>query len=150
WRIADTEVVIVSSFAAVSEATNRVDDFSSNLRALLYRTEGGTPGILPFNVDVDVGVQALATADPPTHTVHRKAVFPELVARRMTGLRPEIEALTAARLGVALSRRPVEFMASVANAVPIRVVSSLIGFHDEDPDALLRAAFASTAMLAAA
>jgi cytochrome P450 len=40
-------------------------------------------------------------------------------------------------------------MGDVANAIPIRVVSRLIGFSDEDPDELLAAAFASTAMLAA-
>jgi cytochrome P450 len=36
-------------------------------------------------------------------------------------------------------------MDEVANAVPIRVVSRLIGWEDEDPDALLAAAFDSTA-----
>jgi cytochrome P450 len=145
WLIPGTDVVIVSSFAAVSEATNRVDDFSSNLRGLLYRTETGTPGVLPF----DAGVQALATADPPLHGVHRNAVFPELVARRMAALRPEIETLTDARIDRALSKSTVEFMDAVANAIPIRVVSRLIGFDDEDPDELLAVAFASTAMLAA-
>jgi cytochrome P450 len=40
-------------------------------------------------------------------------------------------------------------MDEIANAIPIRVVSRLIGFHAEDPDLLLAAAFASTAMLAA-
>ena len=43
WRIPDTEIVIASSFAAVIEATNRVDDFSSNLCGLLYRSDEGTP-----------------------------------------------------------------------------------------------------------
>jgi cytochrome P450 family 144 len=147
WHVPGTPVTIVSSFAAVTEATNRVDDFSSNICGLFYRTDAGKPGVLPF--DVGVGAQALATADPPKHGVHRNAVFPELVARRMAELRPEIETLTAARYDDALSHERVEFMESIANAIPIRVVSKLIGFHDEDPDELLDAAFASTAMLAA-
>ena len=147
WQVPGTDVTIVSSFATVTEATNRVDDFSSNICGLLYRTDAGTPGVLPF--DVGVGAQALATADPPVHGVHRNAVFPELVARRMAGLRPEIERLTAARYDEALAHERVEFMETIANAIPIRVVSKLIGFHDEDPDELLDAAFASTAMLAA-
>ncbi|MGH9275735.1 MAG: cytochrome P450, partial [Acidimicrobiales bacterium] len=37
----------------------------------------------------------------------------------------------------------------IANPIPIRVVSKLIGFQDEDPDQLLQVAFTSTAMLAA-
>ena len=147
WRVPDTEVVIVSSFGAVTEATNRVDDFSSNLRSLVYRTDAGTPAVLPFDTGVDV--QALATADPPLHTVHRSSVFPELVARRMAALRPEIKALAESHIDAALSRSPVEFMNGIANAIPIRVVSKLIGFQDEDPDELLATAFASTRMLAA-
>ena len=147
WHVPGSSVVIASSFAAITEATTRVEDFSSNLRGLLYRTDAGTPGVLPF--DVGVGVQALATADPPAHGVHRSAVFPELVARRMAGLRPEIEALASSRYDKALSQERLEFMDEIANAIPIRVVSNLIGFHDEDPDELLSAAFASTAMLAA-
>jgi cytochrome P450 len=147
WRIPDTHVVTVSSFAAITEATNRVQDFSSSLRALLYRTDTGTPGVLAFDAGVDA--DALATADPPLHTAHRSAVFPELVARRMATLRPEIETLTESHLDRALSRARFDFMDSVGNAIPIRVVSKLIGFHDDDPDELLATAFASTAMLAA-
>jgi cytochrome P450 len=147
WRVPGTSVVIVSSFAAVTEATKRVEDFSSNLRGLLYRTDDGLPGVLPF--DAGEGNDALATADPPMHTVHRNGVFPELVARRMATLRPEIEALAEAHIASALTGEPVEFMDGIANAIPIRVVSKLIGFQDEDPDELLATAFASTAMLAA-
>src|SRR5436189_224749 len=77
------------------------------------------------------------------------AFYRRLVAGRMAGLRPEIESLTAARYDEVMSRQRVEFMETIANAIPIRVVSKLIGFHDEDPDELLDAAFASTAMLAA-
>jgi cytochrome P450 len=147
WRVPGTDIVIVSSFAALTEATNRVGDFSSSLRGLLFRTESGTPEVLPF--DSSGASDALATADPPLHTTHRGAVFPELVARRMAGLRPAVESLTEAHIDVALAAPSLDFMETVANAIPIRVVSDLIGFHDEDPDELLAAAFDSTAMLAA-
>jgi cytochrome P450 len=147
WQVPGTPVVIVSSFAAVTEATNRVEDFSSNLRGLLYRTDAGLPGVLPFDAGEDAN--ALATADPPMHTVHRHAVFPELVARRMATLRPDIESLADAHITAALAHEPVEFMDDIANAIPIRVVSKLIGFQNEDPDELLATAFGSTAMLAA-
>src|SRR5262249_55284198 len=48
-----------------------------------------------------------------------------------------------------LSRPSFEVMKDLANAIPIRVVSRLIGFQDADPARLLAAAFDSTAMLAA-
>src|SRR5215471_21582486 len=146
WRVPETEIVIVSSYGAVTEVVSRVDDFSSNLHALLYRSELGSPALPPFEAG---GLQTLAIADPPVHTVHRNAVFPELVARRMAALRPEIEALVAEHLVKALSRPRLEVMNDLANTIPIRVVSRLIGFQAADPARLLAAAFDSTAMFAA-
>jgi cytochrome P450 len=146
WRVPDTDIVIVSSFDAVSEAVSRVDEFSSNLRAFLYRTPLGTPALLPFDTG---GLQTLAVADPPAHGKHRSTVFPELVARRMAALRTDIEALTGERLSKALSSPRFEAMHEIANAIPIRVVSQLIGFQASDPTLLLAAAFNSTEMLAA-
>jgi len=145
WRVPGTDVVVVSSHAAVAEVVARVDDFSSTLHAILYRGPDGLPALEPFDAS---GLDALAVADPPRHTLHRRTVFPELVARRMTALRPEIEALTRERLASALAGPRFEAMDALANAVPIRVVSRLIGFRDADPARLLAAAFDSTEMLA--
>lgn len=148
WRVPGTSVVVVSSFAAVDEALRRPEDFSSNIRSILHRDGSGAPATIPFG---DASLDVLATADPPVHTVHRRAVFPELVARRMTELRPAIEHLADERLDLLLgvgSGESAEFMDAVGNAIPIRVISRLIGFADEDPETLLAAAFDSTAMLA--
>lgn len=49
WRIPGTAIVVVSSYAAVTEVVSRTDDFSSNLRALLYRGALGTAELLPFD-----------------------------------------------------------------------------------------------------
>lgn len=146
WRVPGTDIVIVSSFAAVSEVVGRVEDFSSNIRFILYRGEHGTPERISFGFD---GLQTLAVADPPVHSMHRRTVFPELVARRMAALRPEIEALARERLAAALTEPRFEAMDALANAIPIRVVSQLIGFSSSDPASLLAAAFDSTEMLSA-
>ena len=69
WQVPGREVLMVSSFAMVAEATSRVEDFSSNMRALLYRDAQGLPSRLSFG---DVGVDALATADPPLHKLHNR------------------------------------------------------------------------------
>lgn len=148
WNVPGTTVFVVSSFAAVTEATHRVEDFSSNLHHLVYRGESGSPEVLPFagnGSDSDV----LATADPPIHTLHRGTVFPELVARRMRELRGEVDALAADLVDTALAESRCEAMAAIANALPIRVVSRLIGFQDEDPEKLLLAAFESTRLVSA-
>lgn len=145
WRVPGTTIVLVSSFDAVTDVVNRVDEFSSNLHALIYRGADGLPALLPFGA----GLQTLAIADPPVHTTHRRTVFPELVARRMATLRPDVEALAEERLDDVLSSPRCEAITGLANAVPIRVVSRLIGFRSADPALLLAAAFDSTAILAA-
>src|SRR5262245_27958797 len=129
WCIPDSEIVIVSSYDAVTEVVSRVDDFSSNLHALLYRGALGTPALMPF----EPGLQTLAIADPPVHTAHRGAVFPELIARRMAALRTDIEALAEEHLAKALPGPRLEVMHSLGNAIPIRVVSQLVGFQAADP-----------------
>ena len=60
------------------------------MRCLIYRDEAGLPGRFEFG---DGGGQVLATADPPLHEIHRRAVFPELVTKRMETLDPEIREL---------------------------------------------------------
>ena len=102
------------------------------------------PCRLPFN---DAGVQALATADPPTHAVHRDTVFPELVAKRMAALEPDIVEIAEDCVARALNEGSVDFMTAIGNVVPITMISRLIGFQGSDLDQLLNAAFDSTAML---
>jgi cytochrome P450 len=111
---------------------------------LLYRDQAGVPCRLPFG---DAGVQALATADPPAHGLHRNTVFPELVAKRMKELEPDVVDIANGCVTRALERGTVEFMKMIGNVVPITMISRLIGFRDSDLDALLSAAFDSTAML---
>ena len=77
-------------------------DFSSNMKCLLYRDDAGLPGRFTFG---DAGGQALATADPPLHEIHRRAVFPELVTKRMEALDPEIRELADGLVTSALAER---------------------------------------------
>jgi cytochrome P450 len=144
WRVPGTEVFVVSSYALLTEAAGRVEDFSSNMLCLLYRDERGLPSRLPFD---DSSIQALATADPPVHTVHKRTVFPEFVARRMALLEPEIVELATRCVERALDNRTVDFMAEIGNLIPITIISRLIGFRNSDLDRLLRAAFDSTSLV---
>ena len=90
WEIPGTGLFTVSTFDLLAEVTGRVEDFSSNITCLLYRDDSGLPCRLPF---ADADSQALATADPPAHALHRSTVFPELVAKRMEQLEPDIVAI---------------------------------------------------------
>ncbi|MDT7761879.1 MAG: hypothetical protein QOC63_1299, partial [Mycobacterium sp.] len=130
WAVPGTDVVTVATFELISEAVGRPEDFSSNILSLLYRDDGGLPARLDFG---GTAPPTLATADPPLHTTHRKAVFPELVARRMLTLEGDIRALCASAIDGALRNDPFEFMSTVGNVVPITVVAKLIGFRDINP-----------------
>jgi cytochrome P450 len=144
WEISGTGLFAVSTFELLAEAAARVEDFSSNISCLLYRDDVGLPRRLSYG---DVGVQALATADPPMHALHRNTVFPELVAKRMTELEPDIVDIANGCVTRALGKGTFEFMAEIGNVVPISMISRLIGFHDSNLDQLLGAAVDSTAML---
>lgn len=144
WEIPGAGVFAVSTAELVAEATGRVEDFSSNISCLLYRDAAGLPCRLSYG---DAGVQALATADPPLHALHRSTVFPELVAKRMDELEPDVAEIADECVTRALAGGTVEFMTAIGNVVPITMISRLIGFHDSNLDELLGAAFDSTAML---
>jgi cytochrome P450 len=144
WPVPGSDVVAISTFALLSEAVARPDDFSSTMRCLLYRNEDGLPARLDFG---DAATPTMAAADPPVHTTHRRAVFPELVARRMRALEDDIRALSATTVASALRDNTFDFMATIGNVVPITVVAKLIGFRDTDPMQLLQAAFESTTMV---
>jgi cytochrome P450 family 144 len=144
WTVPDTNIVVISSFAPLSEAVARTEDFSSTMQCLLYRDQDGLPGRLDFG---GAALPTLATADPPTHTTQRRVVFPELVARRMRTLEGDIAALAEATVNRALQDKEFEFMAAIGNIIPITVMAQLIGFRDTDPVQLLEAAFDSTTMV---
>jgi cytochrome P450 len=144
WEIARTEVFTVSTFELLVEASARVADFSSNMKCLLYRDDAGLPGRFTFG---DAGGQALATADPPLHEIHRRAVFPELVTKRMEALDPEIRELSDGLVTRALGGGTIDFMGAVGNVVPITMISRLIGFRDSNLDELWRSAVHMTRLV---
>jgi cytochrome P450 len=144
WNIPGTPIFTVSTFDLLVEAASRVEDFSSHMTCLLYRDESGLPGRFDFG---DAGGQALATADPPLHAIHRNAVFPELVAKRMEELEPAIVEMANDLVTQALETGTVEFMTAVGNIVPITMISRLIGFRDSNLDDLWNSAVTGTQML---
>ena len=145
WQVPGTEVFVVTTFEMVAEATARVTDFSSNMRCLLYRDDAGLPARLAFGGED--GVETLATADPPIHTVHRSVVFPELMARRMASFESEIAEIAELCITRALDEGDPDFMQAVGNVVPITMVSRLVGFQGSDPARLLQAAFDGTRLV---
>jgi cytochrome P450 len=147
WQVPGLDLFLASSWEWVTDGTARVEDLSSNLTTLVVTGPDGRPSLFDTSV-LGPGTTTLATSDPPQHTIHRKAVFPELVDRQMALMEPAIREAVGVRLSAARRQRFVEWTSTVANAVPMVVVAQVIGFPVEDEAMLLQWAFHGTDLLA--
>ncbi|MGV0745071.1 cytochrome P450 [Mycolicibacterium sp. XJ870] len=143
-QVGDSQFFVVSSFDAVVEATARTEDFSSNLTATMWHQPNGT--VVPFVMGTRGDpAHVLATADAPSHAAHRKLVLPRMAARRMRELEPFIAAAAENLLVEAGSE--FDWMATLADRLPMLVVAQLLGLPSTDVDRLVGWAYASTQLL---
>ncbi len=141
-RIGQSGFFAVSSWDAVNEAVVRPDDFSSNLTATMMFEPPST--VSAFTVgELGGDIQALATADEPTHAVHRKLLLPQLAAKRIRAFEPFI-AQTAAQLWETNAADGIEWMSAMANRLPMMIVGRIIGVPDTDIDKIIRWGYAAT------
>ncbi|MDT5095172.1 MAG: cytochrome family [Mycobacterium sp.] len=145
-RIADSGFYVVCTFQAINEVINRPEDFSANLTATM--TYSADSGVTPFEMNpLGATTHVLATADDPAHAAHRKMLVPQLSAKKIRVMEAFV-AETFDQLwadGVRAGR--IEWMAAVANRLPMMIVARLIGVPDEDVDRLVKWGCASTQLL---
>ncbi|MEU1986320.1 cytochrome P450 [Nocardia sp. NPDC019395] len=145
-RIGDSDFYAVSGWDAVHEAVTRCDDFSSNLTATMMYRPGD--GVTAFRIgELGGATQALATADEPSHTVHRKALLPHLVAKRINAVEPLI-ARTAEHLWkLDADDGGIEWMAAMADKLPMMIVARIIGVPVADIGKLSRWGYSATQLV---
>lgn len=146
-RVGDSNFYLVSTWELVNEAVMRPQDFSSNLTASMVLDPEG--GVSEFTMagPGDPG-HVLGTADDPIHAVHRKMVLPTVVAKRVRALEPLVTG-TVARLwseGVGADGS-IDWVAAIANQLPMTLVSRLIGFPPMDMQWLVTGSYATAQML---
>jgi cytochrome P450 family 144 len=145
-RIGESVFYAVCGWEAVMEAVNRVEDFSSNLTATMVYHDNAT--VTPFDMGPLGGPQnALATADDPTHDVHRKVLLPHLSARRVRVIEEFAEDTTRRLWSEGLVDGQIEWMSAMANRLPMMVVARLLGRPEQDVDKLIRLGYATTTLL---
>ncbi|MFE3544717.1 cytochrome P450 [Nocardia sp. NPDC059177] len=145
YRVPGTGFFLVSSWAAVTEATARTADFSSHLTGVLV----AQPGAAPSTFDLDVTGQAvhvLATADGATHAAHRGTVGPALVKRVRT-LGPVVTALTEQLWAAELDGDRIDWATGMADRLPLALIAALVGLPSTDVPQLLTWAYDATEML---
>jgi cytochrome P450 family 144 len=145
-RVGDSVFHAVCGWDAVTEAVNRVEDFSSNLTATMVYRDDGT--VTPFDMGTLGGpMHALATADDPAHDAHRKLLLPHLSARRIRVIEEFAEATAIQLWSAGLVDGQLEWMSAVANRLPMMVVARLLGLPEGDVDMLVRLSYATLALL---
>lgn len=145
-RVGDSGFYLVANWAAVTDAANRPEDFSSNLTGpITYSPERG---VAPLMMDGLGGpTHILATADDPSHALHRKLMLGQFTAKHVRELEPHIVATFESLWAHRTSEDTVEWMDAVANRLPMMIVARLIGVPDADSDQLARWGYASTQLL---
>jgi hypothetical protein len=142
-QIGNSGFYAVCSWDAVNDAIARPEDFSSNLTATMTYQPGGEVGAFEME-GLGGKSHVLATADEPAHAMHRKALLPQLAAKRIRAFEPFI-AETAERLWNAhLEHGRIEWMSAMANRLPMMIVGRIIGVPDTDIDKLMRWGYAAT------
>jgi cytochrome P450 family 144 len=143
--VGDSGFYAVSSWDAVNDAIARPEDFSSNLTATMTYQDGT---VRPFAMgELGGDIQALATADDPSHAAHRKLLVPRLAAKHIRSLASFVSVTEdvlwkqGARDGV------VEWMSAMANRLPMMVVGRLIGVPESDIDQLGEWGYSATKMV---
>lgn len=147
YRVPATRVHLVSTFALVEQALERVEDFSSALSGLLIRGENGE--LAEFEMaGTGTAIDVIATADDPEHALHRKLVQPQLAAGRIAELEPEIRERAAQLLSPLIARGAGDWTQAVAHPLPTWVVARVIGLPTSDVPQLARWALHGGEMLA--
>ncbi len=128
-RISETGVHLVASWSLIEDALQREADFSANLTGVLARKSSGQPTTL--ELPYSAGTNVIATADEPSHAVHRKLAQPHFSAERISTLEPLILDWAAEAVAPWLAAQGGDFV-PISEAVPARVVAHLLGLPGED------------------
>jgi cytochrome P450 len=145
-EVAGSDFYVVCSWDAIDEVIRRPEDFSSNLTATMTYTREN--GVGAFEMEGFGGSShVLATADDPSHAVHRKMLIPQLAAKRIRAAERFVAdaAVELWRSGERDGR--IEWMSAMANRLPMMVVARLIGVPDDDVDMLIKSGYATTQLL---
>ncbi|MDX2358637.1 cytochrome P450 [Dietzia sp. PP-33] len=145
-RIAESSFYAVRAWDLVAEATERVEDFSSNLTATMVVGPNGEVTEFPV-AELGSPVHALATADGEVHRAHRKLVLPSLSPRTLRAWRPFIDQQLRDLWAEGYRGGGIDWVGAIAERLPSAAVAKLMGLPARDSDRLCEWAFASTRML---
>jgi cytochrome P450 len=147
YQVPRTEVYLVSSRQLIHEVLKNQLDYSANLTGIIITGSDGQPELFDF-AQFGGTVDAIANADEPFHSVHRKLVLPQLNARKVAAMEDEVRDWAKEGVRQLVAAGQGDCVGSLANAIPVKVMARLAGLPVEDVDQLLHWAFSGGDILA--
>jgi cytochrome P450 len=144
-RIEGTDAYLVTRLDLIHEVVANATTFSSRTSEFLGLDDAGRPVLRSpaFDTPDEESLAFLATADPPDHTRQRKVVSRVLSTGSINAREGEFRALVDAALEEPLARGEVEWMADIAEPLPMLMVARLLGLSDGDAPALKEQGYAA-------
>lgn len=138
WRLPELpDVYLACTRELVEEAIERPEAFSSNMTRILYRDDDGAHAVWDMMPLGDPS-HALATADPPTHTVHRRLLLPFLARRAMGAREASVRDIVRDLIG-SFSGTTTDITTELADPLTMRVICQVIGIPEDESPHLVEA-----------
>jgi cytochrome P450 len=147
WEVPGTEVYLVTSWQLITQVLKNQRDYSANLTGILVTSRDGAAEVFDLT-QFGSAVDAIANADEPAHSVHRKLVLPQLTERRVAAMELEIRQWSRQRIDAMKVTGGGDWQADVADPVPVLAMARLVGLPLQDLDLLLQWAFSGGEILA--
>jgi cytochrome P450 len=134
FRSPDLNAWVVTAYAECLQALQDDQSFSSDP---VHASGGLGASVAKNRAETPMGaVPILGNSDPPDHTRLRAIVNRAFTPRAVASMRPHIEELTGTLLDAAEPDRPFEVMSSFAEPLPVITALRMLGFPDEDHEAV--------------
>ena len=136
WRIPGQDSYLVSDPTLIREAVAAPSDFSSNLVSVLHRGADAQLVAMDLTPYGDA-VNTLATADPPTHTNHRRLLQPHLSPAAISELEGAVTEIVEGQLAPMLDQGHGDFVSGFSDPIPGRVICQVLGLPETDAGRLV-------------
>jgi cytochrome P450 len=147
YRVPGTDAYLVSKRELIEDVLRREDDFSANLTGMLMLGSTGEPDVFDLS-KLGGAVDAIANADEPSHSVHRKLILPHVTPKAVASLETTLRRWATELIDPFVAEEGGDWIARVANPLPTRAMALLVGLPLEDVDRLLDWAMTGTEVLA--
>ncbi|MBW2401724.1 MAG: cytochrome P450, partial [Deltaproteobacteria bacterium] len=118
-----------------------------NLTGTLMTGPAGEPQVFDL-ASLGSPVDAIANADEPSHTVHRRLILPHVTPKAIASLETTLREWAIELIDPLVEAGGGDWVGRVANPLPTRAMALLVGLPLEDVDRLLVWAMAGTEVLA--